>query len=135
MENTNNCCEKCNAKEKRGSALYLKCMHPHCPCHSQEGEVEWYENEYAEPITNIVSEMLDSPIGGIYPTSKAYKALNDLCVQAFHAGEAKERERVQKLVEGIEHPSEDVACDYSEHIRKDDLLASLAGKDSNENSL
>ncbi len=31
------CCEKCNAKGKRGAALYLKCMHPHCPnCHQKK---------------------------------------------------------------------------------------------------
>jgi hypothetical protein len=43
------CCEKCAAKDKRGSALYLVCMHPYCSCHSQEPQQEgWIEKKVEE---------------------------------------------------------------------------------------
>lgn len=39
------CCQKCDAVGKRGSALYLKCMHPYYPCHSTQPTTDKTANE------------------------------------------------------------------------------------------
>lgn len=60
---------------------------------SQDTQPEWYDNKHAQPICDIVSEMLDNPKDGIYPTSKCYKALNDYVCQEMAAAEERGYER------------------------------------------
>jgi len=47
------CCEKCDGKEKRGQATYLKCIHPYCPCHKPHWESDYaaiWERDLYDPI-------------------------------------------------------------------------------------
>lgn len=58
---------------------------------------EWYDNKFATPICKIVSEMIETPIDGIFQTSKCYKALNDLITSEL----LLQKQQVREMIEGM----------------------------------
>lgn len=60
----------------------------------EDKKLIWYENEFAKPISDIISEMLDSPHEGIFQTSRCYEKLNNLVTSAVSQAREEERKRV-----------------------------------------
>ena len=76
-----------------------------CECHQDLGQTELREEHEQEEWGGwkFVSEMLDTPVNGIYQTSKCYKQLYDFVVaqkaKALLSQEQRHREELDKLLE------------------------------------
>ena len=93
-------CKECWRKPKKDKDG--KCM---CECHQDLGQTELREEHEQEEWGGwkFVSEMLDTPVNGIYQTSKCYKQLYDFVVaqkaKALLSQEQRHREELDKLLE------------------------------------
>jgi hypothetical protein len=90
----NNCCEKCFTPY---IGLHeTKCLDKNCPCH-KDTELESEKEEWG--AWKFVSEMLDSPVDGIYRTSKCYKQIYDFVCEQKAKAKEEERERIKKILD------------------------------------